>query len=110
GLSRQKGLSLARVALSLGLPPTTGAGAIIEALARAHQNEPIPPQRISDGPCKEHKLLGPDVDLWRLPAPLIHEGDGGRYLNTWGTVVVRTPDRRWTNWSITRVMVTGKDT
>jgi 4-hydroxy-3-polyprenylbenzoate decarboxylase len=65
---------------------------------------------VADGPCKECKLLGPQVDLGRLPAPLIHEGDGGRYLNTWGTIVVRTPDRHWTNWSITRVMVLGKNT
>jgi 4-hydroxy-3-polyprenylbenzoate decarboxylase len=110
GLSRQKGLALARVALSLGLPATTGATAIVEALARAHDNAPIPPRLVTDAPCKEHKLLGAEVDLERLPAPLIHEGDGGRYLNTWGTVVVRTPDRRWTNWSITRVMLTGRNT
>jgi 4-hydroxy-3-polyprenylbenzoate decarboxylase len=64
---------------------------------------------VADGPCKENRLLGKDVDLWRLPTPLIHEGDGGRYLNTWGTIVVQTPDRRWTNWSISRVMVIGKD-
>jgi 4-hydroxy-3-polyprenylbenzoate decarboxylase len=25
-------------------------------------------------------------------------------------VIVRTPDKRWTNWSISRMMVTGKDT
>jgi 4-hydroxy-3-polyprenylbenzoate decarboxylase len=50
------------------------------------------------------------VDLQRSPAPLIQDGDGGRYLNTWGTVVVQTPDRQWTNWSITRIMLTGKNT
>jgi 4-hydroxy-3-polyprenylbenzoate decarboxylase len=32
------------------------------------------------------------------------------YLNTWGTVVARTPDGAWTNWAISRIMVTGKDT
>src|SRR5262249_16926345 len=61
------------------------------------------------GPCKENKRIGPDVDLWRLPTPLIHDGDGGRYLNTWGTIVVQTPGRKGTNWSISRVMVLGKD-
>jgi 4-hydroxy-3-polyprenylbenzoate decarboxylase len=110
GLSRQRGQSLARVALSLGLPATTSAQEIIDTLATAHQKQFIPPRRLPDGPCKECKLIGSEVDLWRLPAPLIHEGDGGRYLNTWGTIVVRTPDRHWTNWSITRVMVTGKNT
>ena len=108
GLSRRNGL--ARVALSLGLPAAATARDMVEALAAAHDKPPIPPRRVATGPCKEHKCLGADVNLARLPAPLIHEGDGGRYLNTWGTIIVRTPDGRWTNWSITRIMVTGRDT
>jgi 4-hydroxy-3-polyprenylbenzoate decarboxylase len=106
GLSRKNGL--ARVALSLGLPADAAARALVEALAEAHRNAPIPPRRVANGPCKENKLVGTDVDLWRLPTPLIHDGDGGRYLNTWGTIVVRTPDGKWTNWSISRTMVIGK--
>jgi UbiD family decarboxylase len=110
GLSRQKGLSLVRVALALGLPKTATAHQIIDTLSTAHQKASIPPRRLATGPCKENKFLSGDVDLARLPAPLIHDGDGGRYLNTWGTIVVQTPDRQWTNWSITRIMVTGKNT
>jgi len=108
GVSRVNGL--ARIALSLGLPATAGARQLVEALAAAHDKPPVPPRRVSDGPCKENKWLGPAVDLERFPAPLIHDGDGGRYLNTWGTLVVRTPDGQWTNWSITRIMLTGKNT
>lgn len=110
GVSRQRGLELARIALSLGLPARATAQEIIEALTEAHRKPPIPPRRVANGPCKENKLLGKDVDLWRLPTPLIHDGDGGRYLNTWGTIVVQTPDRKWTNWSISRIMVIGKNT
>jgi UbiD family decarboxylase len=110
GLSRQKGMPLVRAALSLGLPPTATALQIIDNLANAHDKRGIPPRRVSTGPCKENKLIGDDVDLYRLPAPLIHEGDGGRYLNTWGTIVVRSPDGQWTNWSITRIMLAGKRT
>jgi 4-hydroxy-3-polyprenylbenzoate decarboxylase len=109
GLSRRKGMSLLRVALSLGLPPTATARAIIDGLANAHDRPGIAPRRVATGPCKENRLGGDQVDLYRLPAPLIHEGDGGRYLNTWGTIVVRTPDGSWTNWSITRVMLAGKN-
>jgi 4-hydroxy-3-polyprenylbenzoate decarboxylase len=108
GLSRRRGL--VRIALSLGLPEDAPARAIVEALASAHTRPGIPPRRVPNGPCKENKLLGPDVDLLRLPAPYIHDGDGGRYLNTWGTIIVQTPDGRWTNWSITRVMIAGKNT
>ena len=45
------------------------------------------------------------MDITRLPAPLLHDGDGGRYLNTFGCIAVRTPDGSWTNWSIARIMV-----
>ncbi len=44
----------------------------------------------------------------RLPAPLLHDGDGGRYLNTFGLVCVQTPDKKWTNWSIARVMLVDR--
>jgi len=110
GVGRQKGRELARIALSLGLSASATATDIITALTDAHAKTPIPPRRVPDGPCKENKLLGKDVDLWRFPAPYIHDGDGGRYLNTWGTIVVQTPDRKWTNWSISRIMVIGKNT
>jgi UbiD family decarboxylase len=40
----------------------------------------------------------------------VHDGDGGRYVNTWGIMVVRSPDGTWTNWGITRVMAAGSRT
>ncbi len=110
GLSKKRGL--VRIAVSLGLREDATAHEIVETLAAAHQKPGIPPRRVApvNAPCKERKMLGDAVDLFRLPAPYIHEGDGGRYFNTWGTIVVRTPDGRWTNWSITRIMLAGKNT
>jgi UbiD family decarboxylase len=105
GTSRRNGHYLARVALSLGLAATTTGREIVEALVAARERKPIPPQRVSAGPCKENILIGNAADLTRLPVPLIHDGDGGRYLNTWGTVVARTPDGKWTNWGLARVML-----
>lgn len=105
GTSRQPGLYLARVALSLGLDARASGRDIIEALVAARGRTPIPPRRVPSGPCKENILTGDAVDLMHLPTPLIHDGDGGRYLNTWGTVVARTPDGRWTNWGIARIML-----
>lgn len=107
GVSRTHGL--ARIALSLSRPATTGGCQLVEGLAQAHDRPPLPPRCVPAGPCKEHILRGAEVDLERLPAPLIHAGDGGRYVNTWGTVIVQTPDRSWTNWSIARVMLVGKN-
>lgn len=105
GTSCQKGLYLSRIALSLGLDPHANGRDIVEALVAARKKELIPPRVISTGPCKENILLGEEVDLLKLPIPLIHEGDGGRYANTWGTIVAQTPDKKWTNWSNARAML-----
>jgi 4-hydroxy-3-polyprenylbenzoate decarboxylase len=105
GISRQPGLYMARIALSLGLHPRATGREMLEALVAAKKRPPIPPRRVESGPCKENILLNEKVDLLRLPTPLIHAGDGGRYLNTWGTVVAQTPDKKWTNWAIARVML-----
>jgi UbiD family decarboxylase len=96
---------MARVALAVGLAPETKAQEIIEELARASKRPPIPPVVVKEGACQENVQLGEDVDLTRFPTPLIHAGDGGRYFNTLGFWVLRTPDGKWTNWSIARAMV-----
>lgn len=105
GLSRQPGRSLARIALSLGLDPSAIGQDIVELLASAHDRMPIPPVVVPDAPCFQNVTTGDAVDITRFPAPLLHDGDGGRYLNTFGCIVVRTPDGSWTNWSIARIMV-----
>src|SRR5262245_47694597 len=58
GVSGQKGLSLARVAISLGLPASSSGREIVSALADAQQQPGIPPRRVATGPCKENILLG----------------------------------------------------
>ena len=104
GISGQPGLSLARVALSLGLDPASTSRDIVERLAGAHERAPIKPRVVPDAPCFQNVTTGDAVDITRLPAPLLHDGDGGRYLNTFGCIAVRTPDGSWTNWSIARIM------
>jgi UbiD family decarboxylase len=98
---------LARVALSLGLSHDVTARELVEHLAAAHGQAPIPPKLVSTdtAPCKQNILLGEEATLDRFPIPLVHEDDGGRYVNTWGIIVASTPDRRWTNWSISRIMM-----
>jgi 4-hydroxy-3-polyprenylbenzoate decarboxylase len=103
--SSPDGRALARVATSIGLPAGASGLEIVDALARAHDLEPIPPVRVATAPCKENIVTGDAVDLMRLPAPMIHDGDGGRFLNTWGTTVTRTPEGDWVNWAISRNML-----
>lgn len=102
---------LARVALSLGLPAAATGTEIVEFVAAARERAGIPPRLVAaeGAPCKENVLRGHDVDLFRFPTPRIHANDGGRYIQTYGMNIVRTPDGSWTNWSINRMMLAGKN-
>lgn len=103
--SASKGRFYARLAISLGLPPDTDVATIIEELAKAKHVKPLKPKLVKTGPCKENIQIGREVNLFKLPVPYIHPGDGGRYIGTWHTVVTRDPDTGWTNWGMYRLMV-----
>ena len=111
GLS-SAGHPLARVALAIGLPaPATGQD-IMEAIVAARAKPGIPPTMVATAaaPCKQNKMLGDEIDLFAFPTPLIHANDGGRYIQTYGMNIVKTPDGSWTNWSINRMMIASKNT
>jgi 4-hydroxy-3-polyprenylbenzoate decarboxylase len=111
GLSALPGRTYMRLALALGLPATARGRDLVSALADA-RSRPLIPRAIverADSPCKENVAKGADVDLLRLPTPFIHAHDGGRYLQTFGINIVRTPDGSWTNWSINRMMLLDKN-
>ena len=109
GLSSKREQWLARLALSLGLPPAATGRDLIEALVAARDKTPLPPRLVASGPCKENILLEDAVDLNRLPAPLLHDGDGGRYINTYGVFIAQTVDKTWTNWSVARAMLSDRN-
>ena len=60
---------------------------------------------VDDGPVKEVKMLGDEVDLTRLPIPQHSKGDGGRYLGS-GLTITKDPDTGIRNESIIRMMLT----
>ncbi len=93
-----------RLAVAFGLPADTLARRLYEVYAEREQKL-IPPVVAPDGPCKEVVIPGEKVDLFDLPVPMVHEGDGGRYLGTWDIVVSRDPTTGWVNWGIYRFMV-----
>ncbi len=107
GLSRQSGLRLARSALSLGMPATSGGLEIVSAIADSLALPGIDPVVLDGAPCFENALVGEAVDLNLLPLPIRPRGDGGRCLDTWGCIVARTPDGTRTDWSIGNLIPTG---
>lgn len=93
-----------RLAVALGLSADTPYREIRTEYERRLATL-IKPVVVKDGPCKENIVRGNKVDLFELPAPMIHEGDGGRYIGTWHAVICRDPERDWINWGMYRLMI-----
>ncbi|MFQ5826563.1 MAG: UbiD family decarboxylase [Dehalococcoidia bacterium] len=98
-----------RVAIALGLRPDAPLGEI-HAVYEEREQSPVKPVVVDRAPCKENIMRGDDVDLYKLPAPMIHEGDGGRYIGTWDIIVSQDPDTGWANWGMYRFMIHNQRT
>jgi len=98
-----------RMALALGFDPFINPLEMITQMGQLSQSKPVDPVIIENPAFMQNITQEADVDLYKIPCPFLHEGDGGSYLNSIGTMVVRTPDGRWTNWHICRVMRVDKN-
>lgn len=98
-----------RMAIMMGMKPDTHPRELIEEYGRRRQRL-IKPVLVKNGPCKENILTGDKVDLLKFPVPLIHDGDGGRYIGTWHVTITRDLDSGWVNWGMYRHMVHNKNT
>ncbi|KAJ5928711.1 UbiD family decarboxylase [Penicillium verhagenii] len=98
-----------RLARHLALPPSSGMKEILDKMLSAKHAQPIPPNIVKTGSCKENVLNTEEFDLTKLPVPLLHQADGGKYIQTYGMHVISSPEKDWTNWSIARAMVYDKD-
>jgi len=69
----------------------------------------IPPVNASEGPVKDIRLRGGDVDLTSLPIPKFYEQDGGRYV-TAGLLAARNPENpEEVNLTYARMHLKGRD-
>ena len=68
-------------------------------------NSPTPPKIVDDGPVME---VNERADLRRLPVLTHYEKDPGPYITS-GIVVARSPDGKFQNASMHRLLVLGKD-
>ncbi len=93
-----------RAAIALGLEPDTHVRDIHRAYEQ-RESAPVPPTETPTGAFEANVRAGERVDLTELIAPMIHEGDGGRYIGTWDLVVSRDPRSGWTNWGAYRFML-----
>lgn len=101
-----------RLAIVLGLEPDVSVGDIVEEW-RKRTSGPTHKPEIIDGkgaPCKEVILMGDEADLFELPAPMVHDGDGGRYVGTWHFVVAEDKETGFVNWGMYRQMIHDEKT
>lgn len=101
-----------RLAIAMGMSPGSSIPEIADEYVKRTTSDPIHPVVVDrkDAPCKENILTGDDADLFRLPGPMVHDGDGGRYLATWHFVVSKDPDTQDINWGMYRIMVFDEKT
>lgn len=101
-----------KLAVALGLPADSTIPQIAEVYLERSEGTPVPPRIVekSDAPCKDVVITGDDVNLFDLPAPMVHDGDGGRYLCTWHMVVASDPDTKAINWGMYRQMAFDEKT
>jgi len=93
-----------RLAVALGLPADTPLRRLYQVYAE-REDKAIPPILVNSGACKDVIIPGDKVDLFDLPVPMVHEGDGGRYLGTWDLVVSKDANSDWVNWGMYRFMI-----
>jgi len=93
-----------RVALALGLPPETGYRELVEHIKKRLETreETV---KVATGPVKEHIIKGEAVDLREIPVPRYNELDGGRYINTFCSVITRDPETGLMNVGLYRGML-----
>jgi UbiD family decarboxylase len=79
---------------------------VADVWADAQQN-PLPTEEVATGPVKQHKLLGDQVDVLRLPASIWTVGhDAGRFL-TAACVISEDPETRERNVGTYRIQLKG---
>jgi 4-hydroxy-3-polyprenylbenzoate decarboxylase len=106
-LSKGWRTDFSRLALTLQLDPEASYHTLMEEIVQRLAN-PVRPLQVKEGPCKENIIKGTDINLFDFPAPYLHEGDGGRYIDTFGVTACKDPDSDWVNWGVYRHMIHKK--
>ncbi|MBI2853960.1 MAG: UbiD family decarboxylase [Chloroflexi bacterium] len=96
-----------RIAIAMDMNPDTPPRELQEEYIRRKQKL-IKPVFVKDAPCKENIHIGDEADLLEFPMPMIHAGDGGRYMGTWHITASRDLDNDWVNWGMYRLMLHDK--
>ncbi len=99
-----------RLARALYLPISEKPLSVVESLRNKLRSlERVPPKFVDSGPVCENRLAKDSVDLSLFPSPRFHELDGGRYIGTGHSVILKDPDTGWVNLGTYRCMLVDRD-
>jgi phenylphosphate carboxylase beta subunit len=97
-----------RLAIIMGMPKETTLVELMRHWVEVGSNK-IPPRIIDTGPCKENKMVGDDIDLFKFPVPRFFSRDGGRYFGTAHCVITKDLDSGWINIGTYRLQLLEKN-
>lgn len=99
-----------RLAVIMGMPKESSLVQIMEEWVKIG-DEKIPPRWVDkeEAPCKEHIMMGEQVDLEKFPAPKWYPLDGGRYFGTAHFIITKDPETGWVNLGTYRSQLLGKN-
>ncbi len=98
-----------RIAIAMDMEPNTPYKELMEEYLQRKQRL-IKPVLVNDGPCKENIKTGDKIDLLEFPVPMMHDGDGGRYMGTFHLTIAKDLDSNLVNWGMYRHMLHNKNT
>jgi UbiD family decarboxylase len=105
-------LDSARVAITLGLPPSTTDIELTKIFKDRLSAEDVrrnsrdfPPSYVKSSALMENSKHGSEINMLAFPSPKWHEHDGGRYIGTADCVVTKDPGSEWVNVGAYRIMV-----
>ncbi len=101
--------NIKRIATTMDMESNTPVSELVEEFLR-RRYRPIKPVLVKNGSCKENIHLGNDIDLFEFPVPMIHKGDGGRYIGSFHLTISKDLDSGWINWGTYRHMLHNKNT
>jgi phenylphosphate carboxylase beta subunit len=97
-----------RLAIIMGMPKETPLVELMRHWVEIGSRK-IPPTLLDTGPCKENKMMGDEVDLFKFPVPKFFPMDGGRYFGTAHSVITKDPDSDWVNVGTYRLQLLDKN-
>jgi len=100
--------SFRRILTAFGLPDDMHPMEALKII-KERCRQRIKPRLVSNGPCKEVKKVGEQVNLFEFPVPKWHARDGGRYILTWGAAITKDPETGWVNAGLYRGQLQDKN-